>query len=438
MTSLRVEGVASLAGTVTAPPDKSITHRALLLAALGEGRCRVSSLGLGADNLATASALRALGVAVEIDAEARTAEVLGVQGPSGLRAPAGPIDCANSGTTLRLLAGVLAARPDGAVTLTGDESLSARPMGRLRPLEAMGARLTGTLRGDKLCPPLTVHGAALVGTSHQLPIASAQVKSALLLAGLWASGTTSVKEPERSRDHTERMLRALGVPVLEGDDGTLSVRALGAPWRADALVVAPDFSSAAFILAAAALTRSPGVEVITALNPTRTGFLDVLSAMGVRLSIRPLGEAGGEPMGAVSVEAERLAGAEVSGALTLRAIDEIPLVAAMAAMAEGESVIRDAAELRVKESDRLARSAELLRAFGAEVEERPDGLRVRSPARRGATVTSHGDHRLAMTAAVLGLALPGETVVHGAEAIDVSFPEFDRSLAALGAKIRAR
>lgn len=436
-TRLDIEGGRPLAGHVTAPPDKSIVHRALILAALGRGPTEVVTRAMGADNRATAGVLAALGVPLVLHAEGATVE--GVGGPRGLRAPSGPLDCDNSGTTMRLMSGVLAASRLTA-TLTGDASLVRRPMDRLAPLVAMGARLEG--QGERVRPPITVTGAPLVGGTHRLPIASAQVKSALLLAGLWAEGPTVVYEPSRSRDHTERMLRALGAEVVELDDGGLRVTPLVEPWRCARFVVPPDPSSAAFLWAASVLTASPGVVVRSAVNPTRVGVLDVLSALGAEVEQAPLPSLGGEPMADVTVRvpAHGLRGTTIAGALTLRSIDEIPLLAALAAFVPGRTVVRDAAELRVKESDRLVATAQLIRAFGGVAEETPDGLVIDGdPARlRPATVDGGLDHRIAMTAAVLALGARGHSTVHGMDVAAVSFPGFATTLEALGAAARER
>jgi 3-phosphoshikimate 1-carboxyvinyltransferase len=439
MALLRVQGTAQLGGAVLAPPDKSITHRALILAALGEGEAEISPAGSGADNRATLAALQALGVRATADWEAGVVRVRGAGGPRGLLAPAGPIDCANSGTTMRLLAGVLAASSIRAV-LTGDDSLVKRPMGRLWPLIEMGARIDGERRGDQIYPPLTIEGGPLQGRRHQLKIASAQVKSALLLAGLWADGPTTVVEPERSRDHTERMLRALGVPIEVGADGAITVQPIARPWSLARYEIAPDPSSAAFLLAAALLTGSEALEVESSINPTRSGFVDAIQALGAELSIVPCGERGGEPVAKIRVRRRRsMRGGTIDGALTLRAIDEVPILAAVAAFAEGTTTIRDAAELRVKESDRLAGTAKLLTAFGAKVEELEDGLVIHGGAPLSpAEVDGGHDHRMAMTAAVIGLGVPGWTQVRGAEIIDVSFPSFGDELVRLGARLERR
>ncbi|MBK6684446.1 MAG: 3-phosphoshikimate 1-carboxyvinyltransferase [Deltaproteobacteria bacterium] len=434
MARLYVTGGRRLGGRVTAPPDKSIFHRTLILAALGDRRARLTPLARGADNRATRSVLSALGVQIEEEGDGLW--VTGVGGPSGLRAPRGPLDCENSGTTLRMMAGVLAAsRLD--VTLIGDASLSQRPMGRLSPLMALGAKLSGRSVEGRLYPPLRVQGGPLKGGDFRLPIASAQVKSALLLAGLYAAGKTTVWEPARSRDHTERLLVRLGIDLQEAADGALILTPPTRPFGLDHYPVAPDFSSAAFLLAAAILTGSDQVQVETGLNPTRTGLLEALIEFGAAPQVEGGGEAGGEPIGAVQVTGALGRPAELSGARVLRAIDEVPLLAALATQAPGLTRIRDAAELRVKESDRLAATAALLRSFGAQVTEHPDGLDIFGPTSLQATTLGpQPDHRLAMTGAVLGLAAAGTTVIEGAEVIDVSYPGFAEALMGLGAEVR--
>lgn len=435
---LRVEGCASsLAGRAVAPPDKSITHRALFVAALAEGTSIVEPLGKGADNKSTISALRALGVKIEVEGD--KAIVQGVGSPKNFTAPSAPIDCGNSGTTMRMLSGILAATPH-KITLTGDESLCGRPMGRLQPLADMGAKIDGVRKNNALYPPITIEGGALKGREHRLKIASAQVKSALLLAGLWADSPTTVIEPERSRDHTERLLKKLDVKLEErAEDGALTVHPIDKPWPAQQFVIAPDPSSAAFILAAALITNSDNVEVISSINPTRAGFVDVLAAFGAMVMISPQGDRGGEPIAAISVEAPKtgLKGAIIEGTLTLRSIDEVPVIAAVAAFAHGKTVIKDAGELRVKESDRLKATAELVRAFGGDVEETEDGLIISGdPAKiRPADVDGGADHRLAMTAVVLALGARGYSTVAGAEIIDVSFPGFVEMINGLGGRV---
>ena len=444
MTTLRIQGPTVLNGHVEAPPDKSITHRALILAALGRGRCRVAPAGHGADNRSTAAVLRALGVPIEEDDQGYV--VQGVGGPSGLRRSAEALDCGNSGTTMRLMAGVLAAA-GGRYTLDGDDSLRRRPMARLAPLTAMGASLFAGARPNdaaevsddgRIRPPICIEGGALRGVTHNLKIASAQVKSAILLAGLYADGPTVVREPGRSRDHTERALRALGARLEEAPDGALTVWPLAAPWAVGRLGAAPDLSSAAFLLGAAVLTDSRGLTVRTGINPTRAGVLDALAAFGVRLELTPVADVSGEPVADIRVEGQPALAAELAGDLSLRSIDELPLLAAVASGAPGTTIIRDAAELRVKETDRIHATVELLQAFGIPAEGHPDGLRIEGGGpRRPAEVDAGHDHRIALTACVLAMATPGTTTIRGAEIIDVSYPSFASVLRTLGAQVHS-
>lgn len=408
-----------LHGTVAVPGDKSIAHRALLLGAVARGATVVRGFAGGEDNLATLGACRLLGV----DVAARGAELrITGRGWAGLTAPAATIDCRNSGTTMRLLAGLLAGRPFES-RLDGDASLRRRPMRRVvEPLARMGAEIASA--GADGRPPLVVTGRALHGAVHRLAVASAQVKSALLLAGLQASGQTRVEEPARSRDHTERLLAAFGATL---DCGGGAVTLSGPQELTGAAVVLPgDFSSAAFLVVAAlavpgSTLRLTGVGV----NPTRTGLLDALAAMGAAVTVEPEGAADGEPRATLVVRSAELRGTRIVGELLLRAIDEFPILCVAAAAATGTTELRDAAELRVKESDRIAVMAEVLAALGARVEELPDGLAIEGPTRwRAAHIDSRGDHRIAMAAAVAGLLAPGGVTIAAAECADVSFPGF--------------
>ncbi|WP_373047050.1 3-phosphoshikimate 1-carboxyvinyltransferase [Vulgatibacter sp.] len=408
-----VRAAAGMEGEATVPGDKSISHRALIFAALAQGRCRIEGLSTGADVRSTASCLRQLGVRIDADGT-----VHGV-GLHGLRAPEAPLDCGNSGTTMRLLAGVLAGSGVGG-TLDGDESLRRRPMARvIDPLRAMGAACETT---DGRAPLHFAPGRPLHGVDHVLPIASAQVKSALLLAGLWAKGTTSVREPSLSRDHTERMLAAFGASITKTTiHRTDSLRAPAT------LHVPGDPSSAAFLLGAALLVPGGSVTVRHVDgNPTRTGLLDVLDRMGARITRTPRGEAAGDPVIDCTARHGGTLHATVVEPHEIPAlVDEVPLLAALATQAHGTTEIRGAGELRVKESDRLAAIAAGLTALGADIEEQEDGLRIHGPTPlRGATVDSHGDHRIAMSLAVAGLIASGETTIRGAEWVDISFPGF--------------
>ncbi|MDI3327337.1 MAG: 3-phosphoshikimate 1-carboxyvinyltransferase [Alicyclobacillaceae bacterium] len=428
---LIVEPAESLRGQVRVPGDKSISHRAVLFGALAEGTTRVDGFLFGADCLRTVACVRALGVPVEEDGDA---VLVHGQGLDGLREPDDVLDVGNSGTTIRLLMGLLAGR-DFYACLTGDASIRRRPMERVvKPLRSMGARIDGR-RGGELAP-LTVRGGGLRAIKYQMPVASAQVKSAILLAGMFAKGVTGVKEPAPSRDHTERMLQAFGAP-LSRRSGFIEIER---PLRLNPcrIRVPGDPSSAAFLLVAALITRKSEVVLEdVGVNPTRTGLLDVLWAMGANLAAEQGGEQAGEPVARLIARSGPLRGVRVGGELIPRLIDEIPILAVAAAFAEGVTEIRDAAELRVKETDRIRTVAEELRKFGADVGELEDGLVIRGGSRlRGARCHSHGDHRIAMAMAVAGLAAEGETVVEGWEAADVSFPGFAGLLEDLGARVR--
>jgi 3-phosphoshikimate 1-carboxyvinyltransferase len=440
----RIVGGAPLVGATPLPGDKSIAHRALMLAAVADGTSSIANLPDGDDVRRTIDALRALDVAVEVDGA--TALVHGA-GLESLRAPGKTIDCGNSGTTLRLLAGLLAGR-DFDVTLDGDVSLRARPMRRLvDPLGAMGARLSGIEgAGGEIHPPLRLRASRLHPAEHPLPVASAQVKSALLLAGLRARGRTTVREPMGSRDHTERLMIHGGLP-LSTRDGTTVVLDTSA-WRGPItpllLSLPGDPSSAAFLCVAAAVVQGSDVHLLgVGNNPTRTGALDVLAAMGARIARSARGEAGEvEPRADVRIRSGPLVATNVRGALALRALDEVPVLCVAAARAAGTSTFADLGELRHKESDRLAATARLLSAMGADVEARDDGLAVRGPAAlRGVCVEPSaeidGDHRIAMTLAVAALAARGESEIPGAAASRSSFPAFAGTLARLGAKLTA-
>ncbi len=402
---------APLTGRVRVPGDKSVGHRSLMFGALCDGVVEVSGLGTGEDNHATGTVLGQLGVRIERDGDA--ARVHGV-GLGGLQAPTAPLDCGNSGTTMRLMLGILAGQPFEA-TLTGDASLSRRPMRRvLDPLSQMGLEVLEARDGTY--PPLRVRGRrGLRAMTYRSPIASAQVKSAVLLAGLWADGETSVIEPAQSRDHSERMLAWFGRP--------LAARPIHVPG---------DLSSAAFMLGAGLLL--PGSDVTVegvGVNPTRTGFLDVLTAMGADVTRSGEQTANGEPRADVRVRSGALRAVRVDGELTVRAIDELPLVACLASRARGATEIRDAAELRVKESDRIARTAAMLHSFGVPVDEHPDGMTVHGDPDRAlqpGVVDARGDHRIAMCGSLLALAAPPGTTITGAESISSSFPSFHECL----------
>jgi 3-phosphoshikimate 1-carboxyvinyltransferase len=417
---LRVRGRRALGGVITVPGDKSISHRAALLAAVAEGPTEVTGYLEAEDCLATIRILEALGV--EITRKAAGQYRIAGAGLDGLQEPDQVLDCGNSGTTARLLLGLLAGQPFWAM-LTGDDSLRRRPMGRVAtPLREMGATVVGRSDGGRL--PLAVRGARpLDPIVHRTPVASAQVKSAILLAGLWARSAVTVEEPAQSRDHTERMLAQFGVTVRA--DGHRVTVEPAQRLRATSLQVPGDLSSAAFFLVGGAVIPDSRLRIEgVSLNPTRTGILDALLAMGARLT-REEGPGQGEPAGAVGVEAGALRSTTVGGVLVPRLIDEIPALAVAAARASGVTEIRDAADLRVKESDRIAALATELGRLGVRVDERADGLVIHGGARlEGARVDSHGDHRIAMALVIAGLAAAGETVVEDTACIGTSFPEF--------------
>ena len=427
---LRVRPVGRLAGTARVPGDKSISHRSALFGAIADGTTEIVGFLEAEDCLRTLTAVEALGADVTRKGPGQY-RIAGV-GTRGLSEPADVIDCGNSGTTARLLVGVLAAQPFHTV-LTGDESLRRRPMARVaEPLRRMGATIDGRANGTRL--PLGVRGGARVtAIEHVSAVASAQVKSAVLLAGLWADGPVTVREPAASRDHTERMLRTFGVRVETAD---LRATVTPGPLRAAGVRVPGDISSAAFLLIAGLIVRDGGVSLDeVGVNPTRTGILDALRAMGAELETEEAASSGGpntEPAATLCVAPSRLRGTTIGGATIPRLIDEVPVLAVAALLADGVTEVRDAAELRVKESDRIAAIARELGKMGARIEERPDGLVIVGPQRlTGARVTSGGDHRMAMALAVAGLVADGETVIEDVACIETSFPGFAETINAL-------
>src|SRR6202171_889473 len=412
-----VEPATRVAGQLRVPGDKSIAHRALMLAAMAQGESRIEGLPEGEVVGATAACLRSLSVRID-----RTEGRVRVHG-GGWRTfspPHGPPDCPNSGTTMRLMLGILSGSWVSA-TLDGDASLRRRPMARvIDPLRAMGARI---LSQDGRAP-LTVTGARLQGRRHVLAVASAQVKSALLLAGITASGPTTVVEPVVTRDHTERLMRAMGTDVHQAA-GAVEIRPSHQPLRPINLSVPGDFSSAAFWMAAAALRPGWSVTIReVGLNPSRTAFLGVLQSMGAEVRVHA-DNAGVEPLGSVTVTGRPLRAVTIGAGDVAAAIDEIPVLLSVATQAEGTTVIEGAAELRVKESDRLATMAEGPPRMGATAAERADGVSIRGQANlHGATVESHGDHRIAMALAVAGLVASGPTTIEDADCVAVSYPDF--------------
>jgi 3-phosphoshikimate 1-carboxyvinyltransferase len=415
-----------LTGGVDLPGDKSISHRYAMLAALAEGTSELRHFSAAADCHSTLACMRALGAEVKTDKD--TVRITGT-GPRGLHESRRALDAGNSGTTMRLLAGILAGQQFTS-KLTGDASLQKRPMKRVvGPLREMGADIRA--RDDNFAP-LEIRGTHLRAIDYKMPVASAQVKSAVLLAGLFAEGITSVTEPARTRDHTELALEEFGVAVQK-NGRTVSVQGLAGSngagkLRARSLEVPGDLSSAVFFIAAASLLPESNILIHNVgLNPTRTAILDVFAAMGASINMVSLKSAHGELTGDLSVKGAKLKGGEIEGGQIPLVIDELPMLAALGPFTEEGIEIRDAAELRVKETDRIAALAENLRRMGAKVEERPDGLRVegrRAGKLHGAEIDPHGDHRIAMAFAVAALAAEGATAIRDADCAAVSFPAF--------------
>jgi 3-phosphoshikimate 1-carboxyvinyltransferase len=420
----------SLRGTVTVPGDKSISHRSLMLGALASGETTIEGLLLGEDPRSTAACFRAMGAEIStLNSQLVTVRGIGL---GALQEPVEVMDAGNSGTTIRLMMGLLAGHADRFFTITGDASLRSRPMSRVvTPLSSMGAQIWG--RAGNSRAPLAIQGQRLQPVHYHSPIASAQVKSAVLLAGLLADGHTTVTEPALSRDHSERMLRAFGAEVTI-DPATCSATVTGWPQLKGQRVVIPgDISSAAFWLVAAAIVPDSELTLLNVgVNPTRTGILDALALMEADLELLNQREIAGEPVADIRVRSSQLQACEISGALIPRLVDEIPILAVAALFAKGTTVIKDAAELRVKESDRLAVMAEQLGRMGANITELPDGLEIPGgQSLRGAELDSCTDHRIAMSLAIAALLAHGDSHLQRAEAAAVSYPSFFETLAAL-------
>ncbi|MDX2098107.1 MAG: 3-phosphoshikimate 1-carboxyvinyltransferase [Leptolyngbyaceae cyanobacterium bins.59] len=420
----------SLQGRIQVPGDKSISHRALMLGAIATGETRIQGLSLGEDPRSTARCFQALGATISD----LTTDIITVQGIGlgQLQEPADFLDAGNSGTTMRLMLGLLVGHSERFFTVTGDGSLRSRPMSRVvKPLQQMGAMIWGR-KGGSLAP-LAVQGQRLQPIHYQSPIASAQVKSCILLAGLTTEGQTTVTEPTLSRDHSERMLQAFGAH-LSIDPETCSVTVTGpAHLTGQSVIVPGDISSAAFWLVAGAIV--PGSDLVienVGVNPTRTGVLEALALMGADIQLENERVVTGEPVADLRVRTSQLQGCTIAGDLIPRLIDEVPILAVAAVFAKGTTVIRDAAELRVKESDRIAVMATYLNRMGAQVTERPDGLEiVGGTGLKGAEVDSETDHRIAMSLAIAALAAGGATIIHRAEAASVSYPNFVETLTRL-------
>lgn len=425
---LQIKQARFLQGTVSVPGDKSISHRAVMLGSLAEGETVIENFLPGEDCLSTINCFRKLGIEIKGPQEG-VVRVAG-HGLEGLKEPDDILDAGNSGTTMRLSLGILAGQRFFSV-ITGDNSLRRRPMARVTdPLKRMGAFIEGRNGGNYA--PLALRGGNLKAFSHVSPVASAQVKSAVLLAGLFAEGQTSVTEPYRSRDHTELMLKYFGAGVsIEGN----TVIVNGRPRLSGKNLRVPgDISSAAFLITAAALLPGSDLTIMgVGVNQTRCGIIDVLELMGADIKKMNPREEGGEPVADIRVRyTGKLRGVSIGGEIIPRLIDEIPIMAVAAALAEGKTEIRDAAELKIKESNRIATAARMLSGFGAAVDELPDGLLIRGARDlAGCICDSQGDHRIAMAAAVAGLLAKGKTIVRGAECIDVSFPGFSEMLEGL-------
>lgn len=411
--------VPRLSGEVTVPGDKSISHRSVMFGSIAKGITEIHGFLQGADCLSTISCFQKMGI--EIENKGGTVLVHG-KGLRGLTAPETLLDCGNSGTTTRLISGLLSAQ-DFSVTLTGDESIQARPMKRImEPLSMMGARIQSVRENG--CAPLRITGAPLHGIRYLSPVASAQVKSAILLAGLYAEGETSVTEPYISRDHSERMLSLFGADIHT--EGTTALLLPPRELFAKKLTIPGDISSAAYFLAAGLMI--PGSEILiknVGINPTRAGILNVCRQMGGSITLVNQKDGPGEPTADLLVSYSQLKGTVIEGEIIPTLIDELPIIAAMACFAEGTTTIRNAAELKVKESNRIAIMVENLNAMGADVTETEDGMIIhgKTPL-HGAVIDSKKDHRIAMTFAVTALASEGETEILSAECVDISYPDF--------------
>ncbi|HBE19744.1 MAG TPA: 3-phosphoshikimate 1-carboxyvinyltransferase [Cyanobacteria bacterium UBA11149] len=417
----------SLVGSITVPGDKSISHRALMLGAIATGETKIHGLLLGEDPRSTAACFQAMGAEISpLNTEQVTIKGIGL---GQLQEPADILNAGNSGTTLRLMLGLLASHPGRFFSVTGDSSLRSRPMSRVvKPLQEMGAHIWGR-KGNSLAP-LAVQGSQLKPTHYHSPIASAQVKSCILLAGLMVEGETTVTEPALSRDHSERMLRAFGAKIRINPE-TSSATVIGPAQLSGQTVIVPgDISSAAFWLVAGAIV--PNSELVienVGVNPTRTGILEVLEMMGADIKRENQREVAGEPVADLRVRYSQLQACTIAGDLIPRLIDEIPILAVAALFARGTTVIRDAAELRVKESDRISAVASQLNRMGGKVTELPDGLEITgTTALTGCELETYLDHRIAMSLAIAALNATGTTTIHGAEAAAISYPDFTTTL----------
>ncbi|MBI5407575.1 MAG: 3-phosphoshikimate 1-carboxyvinyltransferase [Nitrospirae bacterium] len=424
MKSLRVRPVRRLSGEIHVQGDKSISHRAVIIGSIASGTTTVTNFLTSEDCMATMRAFKAMGIPIE-EFDSNKLKIHG-KGLDGLAEPPDVMDMGNSGTSARLLCGLLAAQTFFSV-ITGDNSLRRRPMKRVvEPLRQMGARIWGRRGGEYL--PLSIQGGELKGLSHRMAVPSAQVKSALLLAGLFAKGKTAVEELLPTRDHTERMLEYFGIDLTR-EGAAIAVEGGQSPSSRD-IEIPGDISAAAFFMVGASMLE--GSEIVikgVGINPTRTGIIDILQEMGASIEMDNLRVMGGEPAGDIRVKSAPLKGVEIKGEIIPRSVDELPVLCIAAAAAEGETWIREAAELRVKESDRIAGMAECLSSLGVEVETFEDGMRIQGAERlKGTVCNSRGDHRIAMSMAIAGLAAEGETLIEDTECIKTSFPMFEETL----------
>lgn len=425
---MHAKNLRPLKGELTVPGDKSISHRAVMLSSLAEGVSEITHFLNGADCLSTIACFRKLGISIEAEASTKSQQTVRIYGKGlhGLSAPSGILDAGNSGTTTRLLSGILSAQPFTS-TLTGDASIQKRPMKRImEPLSLMGANINSLHNNG--CAPLQITGKPLCGIHYVSPVASAQVKSAILLAGLYAEGPTLVTEPSVSRNHSEIMLRFLGADVKSTGN---EVRLLpGNPLQAAQLTIPGDISSAAYFLAAGSLVQGSVLLLKNVgINPTRDGILKVLEAMGGSFRLENKKDGGGEPSADIYVTSASLRGTIIEGPLIPSLIDEIPIIAVMAAFAKGTTVIKDAAELKVKESNRIDVMVTNLRAMGCDIEATEDGMIIHGGKPLcGARINSHGDHRIAMSFAIASLMAEGETEIVGKECVDISYPDFWKDL----------
>jgi len=423
----RITPPRQLAGEITVPGDKSISHRAIILNGLASGESEISNLSPGKDCLSTINCLKALGVRFKRQRDKPPALLIHGVGNTGLTEAQNVLNAGNSATTMRLLSGVLITQPFLSI-LTGDVSLRSRPMGRLiEPLRLMGADIYG--RGGDSFAPLVIRGKAVHGITCSLPVPSAQVKSAILLAGLFAKGDTTIEQPQLSRDHTERLLKRMGTK-LESDDTHISLAPLTTPLVSVDLCVPGDISSAAYWLVAGAIHPNARIKITNCgINPTRTGIMDVLLAMGARLKVENKRLEGNEPVADLCIESSQLKALEISREIIPRLIDEIPVLAVAACVAKGNTIIRDAGELRVKESDRIMTTVRELSRLGAKIEELSDGMVIHGGnLLLGTEVKSHSDHRLAMSLATAGLVAKGETIIRNAQVAEISYSAFWKEL----------